>query len=212
MRKPEQKIILERKRVLLGQYGGSEDDTVVGEFETIENQYVKYANAIGSFVISFAGLESSVDIDLAEGINDRSHDLGYRIIKYLSFRDKINLLRDGYVSCIHCLISEPSKGRLLSELGIIHNKLCELSEFRNKVAHANWQSLDTLGFVRTKIIENGDGIGMQMEKIKMTPEVLIKFRKQNEAVANRLDNYRQKVQNADNRGQAKYWRKKQREE
>lgn len=199
MRKPKERIKLETKRVYLAQYGGTEDETVEGEFETIANQHAKYASSIGSFVISFSELEDTVDNDLATAISDRTHEPGYRIIKYLSFRDKINLLNDDYSAFIKFLESKSSKTRLLAELKIIYNKLCELSEFRNKVAHANWLSLDTSGFVRTKIVENRDDIGMQLEKVKMTPGVLVKFRKQNEALSNKLSLFRDKVWDAHNR-------------
>lgn len=207
MRKPKERIKLETKKVSLAQYGGTEDDTVVGEFETIENQHAKYASAIGSFIISFAELEHAVDDEVATAINERAHEPGYRIIKYLTFRDKINFLNDHYSAYIKFLESKTAKVRLLAELKMIYNKLCELSEFRNKVAHADWLSLDTSGFVRTKIVENRDDIGMQLEKVKMTPGVLVKFRKQNEALVNKMDSFREKVWNAHNREDAIRYRR-----
>lgn len=199
MRNPKERIKLYTKRVYLAQYGGAEDETVEGEFETITNQHAKYAISIGSFIISFSELEDTVDNDLATAISNRAHEPGYRIIKYLSFRDKINLLNDDYSAFIKHIESKSSKIRLLDELKIIYNKLCELSEFRNKVAHANWLSLDKSGFVRTKIVENRDDIGMQLEKVKMTPGVLVKFRKQNEALSNKLSLFRDKIWDAHNR-------------
>ena len=207
MRKPKERIKLDIKKITLGQYDCSDDDGVAGEFETIENQHAKYASAIGSFIISFSQLEDTVDNDLATAINERAHEPGYRVIKFLSFRDKINLLRDDYSAHIKYLELASTKTRLLAELKIIYDKLCELSEFRNKVAHANWQSLDLSGFVRTKIVENKDDVGIQFEKVKMTPGVLIKFRKQNESLSNRLSLFRDKVWNAFNREGAKRWRK-----
>jgi hypothetical protein len=66
------------------------------------------------------------------------------------------------------------------------------------VAHAHWHSLDLSGFVRTKIIENKDDAGIQFEKVKMTPGVLVKFRKQNESLANKLATFRDKVWNVHN--------------
>lgn len=198
MRKPKEKIKTETKKVLLAQYGGTEDDTVVGEFETIENQHAKYASSIGSLIISFAELEHSVDDEVATAISDRAHEPGYRIIKYLKFRDKINFLNDHYSAHIKFLGSKSRQRFLFAELKIIYNKLCELSEFRNKVAHADWPSLDTLGFVRTKISENREDVGMQLEKFKMTPGVLVKFRKQNESLSNRICLFREKIENAHN--------------
>ena len=105
MRKPKEKIKLDIKKINLGQYDCSDDTEVIGEFETIENQHAKYANSIGSFIISFSQLEDTVDNDLATAINERAHEPGYRIIKFLSFRDKINLLKDDYSSHIKYLES-----------------------------------------------------------------------------------------------------------
>lgn len=207
MRKPKEKIKLETKKVYLAQYGGTEDDTVVGEFETIENQHSKYANAIGSFVISFAELENSVNNELATAINERAHEPGYRIIKYLSFRNKIDLFNDHYSAYVKVFRSKPTTKRMLAELKIIYNKLCELSEFRNKVAHADWTSLDKTGFVTTKILENKDDFGIQLEKVKMTPGVLVKFRKQNEALSVRINAYREKVWEINNREYASQYKK-----
>lgn len=207
MRNPKEKIRLEIKKFMVGQYGGTEDDAVVGEFETIENQYKKYAGAIGSYIISFAQLEGAVDNDLATAINERAHEPGYRIIKYLSFRNKVNLLLDEYTAFIkYCLMGQV-RARLITEVKVIHKKLCELSEFRNRVAHANWESLDAAGFVRTKIIESKDDVGMEFEKVKMTPGVLSKFRRQNEAMANRLDLFRERMWAANNRQSARMYRK-----
>ena len=85
------------------------------------------------------------------------------------------------------------KEKMLNELNNIYKKLCELSEFRNKVAHADWQSLDKSGFVRTKIVEDKNNVGMQLEKVKMTPGILIKFRRQNEALSKKIDIFRDKI-------------------
>lgn len=207
IKESKEKNKLETKKVHLGQYGGNEDDIVISEFEVIENQHTKYANSIGSFIISFAALEDSVDNDLANAVSDRAHEPGYRIIRYLSFRDKINFLKDNYSAFIKCLESKADKVRLLNELKVIYDKLCELSEFRNKVVHANWQSLDMSGFVRTKVLENKDEFGIQFEKVKMTPGVLIKFRKQNESVAKKLSLYREKVWDARNKEDYRRYRK-----
>jgi hypothetical protein len=207
MRKPKEKIKLETKKVNFGQFGEAEDDSVTGEFESIDDKYLEYSNAIGSFIISFSDMEDSVDTDLATAINERAHEPGYRIIKYLNFRNKINLLRDDYVAFIKYLTSESDKKRLLNEIKIIHDKLCELSEFRNKVAHANWNTLDTSGFVRTKILENKEDPGMQFLKVKMTPLILLKFRRQNDAISNRICVYREKVWEAYRKEQSQIQKK-----
>ncbi|MFA5936589.1 MAG: hypothetical protein WC822_01785 [Candidatus Paceibacterota bacterium] len=97
------KIKLNKKYSPMGQYGWSnEDESCVGEFETIENQENKYAKSIGMFIISFSSMEDCIDRDFAKSIHDDMDEPGYRIIKYLSFRDKINLLKDDYFAFIKC--------------------------------------------------------------------------------------------------------------
>ncbi len=82
----------------------------------------------------------------------------------------------------------------------------ELSEFRNRVAHANWSSLDKAGFVRSKIIENKEEYGMSFEKIKMTPGVLIKFIRQNNSVSNKLDPFTDKIWEIHNKEERQRYR------
>jgi hypothetical protein len=203
MKKPKEKIILESKFSRMGQYGGSEDDNTVGEFEVLEDQREKYSKSIGALIISFSELEDSVDRDFASSINERSYEPGYRIIKYLEFRDKINLLRDDYIAFINAVCPDPKKPRLLAELRIIYLKLVELSEFRNRVAHANWASLDDAGFVSCKIVENKLATGIGFEKVKITPGVMIKFIRQNNAVSRKLSELREKIWEADRIEQAR---------
>lgn len=184
----------------MGQYGwSSEDESCVGEFETMENQYSKYSKSIGMFIISFSNMEDCVERDFAKSILDDADEPGYRIIKYLSFRDKINLLKDDYFALIKYSCPKSKQEKILYELNVIYSKLVELSEFRNKVAHANWYSLDKNGFVRCKITESKEDVGIVFEKVKMTPSVLIKFTRQNYAISNKLDGFREKIWEAINR-------------
>ncbi len=194
------KIKLNKKYSPMGQYGWSnEDDSCVGEFEIMENQYDKYSKSIGMFIISFSNMEDCVERDFAKSIHDDADEPGYRIIKYLSFRDKVNLLKDDYLAFIKYSLPESKQEKILSELNIIYSKLVELSEFRNRVAHANWYSLDKNGFVRCKITENKENVGIVFEKVKMTPGVLIKFTRQNYAISHKLDEFREKIWEAINR-------------
>ena len=211
MRKPKEKIKLESKYSRMGQYGGSEDDNAVGEFVVLYEQKEKYSKSIGALMISFSELEDAVDKDFANSISDRSHERGYRIIKYLDFRDKINVLRDDYIAYIKHVASEPKQSKLLAEMKIIYLKLVELSEFRNRVAHANWASLDNAGFVSCKIIVNKEEMGIGFEKVKMTPAVIIKFVRQNNAVSRKLEYFREKVWDA-NRARDAKWHKQMEKE
>lgn len=205
------KIQLNKKYSLMGQYGwSSEDDSCVGEFQTMENQHDKYSRSVGMFIISFSNVEDRVEKDFARSIHDDADEPGYRIIKYLSFRDKINLLKDDYFAFIKYSLPESKQEKILSELNIIYSKLVELSEFRNRVAHANWYSLDKNGFVRCKITQNKGDVGIFFEKVKMTPGVLIKFTRQNYAISNKLDGFREKVWEVINRHEYKERLKRER--
>ena len=209
MRKPKEKIKLDTKVAWMGQYGENDDSDILGEFETIERVQEKYAKSIGMLIISFSSLEDTVDRDLATAINDRAYEPGYRIIKYLEFRDKINLLKDDYSAFIKYCFTGKKRIKFIGELKTIYSKLVELSEFRNKIAHANWLSLDKAGFVRYKSIENKVDIGMSFEKVKLTPSVIIKFTRQNIAVSNRLNSFKDKIWEAE---KIERWRLHQRQQ
>lgn len=178
MRKPTQKIPIERKKEALEQY-----DFWSGEAG--EEQKEVYARSIGLFLIAFSSVEASLDTMLAELINGRSHEPGLRIVKYLNVRTKIDIARDHYKQMIQLTEKGKMKKRIDSE--IIFNKLVEISEFRNKVAHANWATLESDGFVRVDIKEGKDGTGIYFESIKMTPGIIRKFIRQCESLENRID-------------------------
>ena len=154
MKKLKERILLDTKHAYMGQYGESDDEAMLGEFETITEHHEKYARSIGALMISFSGMEDSVDVELATAISERAYEPGYRIIKYLEFRDKVNLWRDHYSAYIKGVLTDKKQAKFLAELKSIYLKLVELSEFRNKIAHANWSSLDKAGFVRYRSIEN----------------------------------------------------------
>lgn len=210
MRKPKEKIKLDTKLAYLGQYGESEAPEDAGEFEALEQVEKKYAKSIGMLMISFSELEDTVDRDLATAINERTYEPGYRIIKYLEFREKIDLLKDDYSAFIKYFFEGIKQVQFLSEVKVLYAKLVELSEFRNKVAHANWSSLDNAGFVRYRSVENKAEAGMSFQKVKMTPAIIIKFIRQNSAVSNRLGNFREKLWDANNRQEARRYKEQQR--
>lgn len=204
MRKITKKVELTKKYSIMGQYGESEDENSIGEFETLEEKEAKFASSVGMLILSFSNLENSVDNDLATSINERGHEPGYRIIKYLNFRTKINLWKDDYYSLVKLSCPKDKQEVLIKKVDATHAKLAELSEFRNKVAHANWQSLDANGFVRTKIIEDKELGCVSFEKVKMTPGILIKFIRQNNSLANKLESLRESVWEVIRKSDKKY--------
>jgi len=207
MKKPKEKIKLENRNVLMGQYGPEEEDWE-DSFDQMVGKEDKYSKSIGAFLLSFSDLEKTVNIDLATSINERAHEPGYRIIKYLNFRTKIDILNDDYVSFIKVILdSSKRKTKLLDEAKTIYMKLQELSQFRNKVAHADWTSLDKKGFVITRIAESEKEGGMYFKKTKMTPGVIIKFTRQNYALSNKLSLFRDKVWEANRIQENKIYKK-----
>jgi hypothetical protein len=107
------------------------------------------------------------------------------------------------------VLSDKKRIKFLAELKIIYLKLVELSEFRNKIAHANWSSLDKAGFVRYRSIENKEKSGMSFEKVKMTPGVIIKFVRQNNAISVRINEFRENFWEARNTEDRKWYNKQQ---
>src|SRR5665648_418843 len=88
-RKFKEKIPLEKDAEVLEQYGRpSRDLTLVQE--------ASYSRAIGRFFMSFSTLETALDHMIISAVSDRADERGYRIIKYLEFKDKISLSKDEY--------------------------------------------------------------------------------------------------------------------
>lgn len=181
-RKFEEKIPLEREMEQLEQYGRPWGDRT---YQQEEN----YSRAIGRFFITFSALETALDHMIITAISDRADEEGYRIIKYLEFRDKINLSKDEYQRRISFMGKERLKKSLQGKLISIIRKLEEISEFRNKIAHANWESLSESGFVRVRVKEDKTGEGIHFEKIKITPLIIGKFIRQAESLVNKIDDF-----------------------
>tara|TARA_B100000745_G_scaffold296224_1_gene241319 strand:+ start:4332 stop:4892 length:561 start_codon:yes stop_codon:yes gene_type:complete len=149
---------IESKKLYLDEeYSESEDN--------IYDQYHEYSYRIGSFLMDFSSLEDTIDSLLIERINDRSHEFGFQTIKLFKFKQKIILLRDNYKSLIRYLSSDSKKLRLLSIVDSSYADLVKLSEFRNKVAHANWETLDKNFFVTTDVKEDTQGVYFVRTKI-----------------------------------------------
>lgn len=162
------------------------------EDEVIFAKEAEYAKTIGSFFISFSALESSLNILVADVINNRSHDLGYHIIKSLSYNGKIQLARDLYFQLINLIPKEKAKERRKKEFDVIFSKLLGLGQFRNKIAHANWVTLDKKSNVRTKINQDNSG-AIQFVKIKITPQIISKYTAQCEQLLVRVNHFPGKV-------------------
>jgi hypothetical protein len=182
MRRPKERIPIESRTETIDQYAWFDD----GE---IFRNHDRYAIAIGKFVIAFSGLESCLDSTLANAIDDNADYAGYRIIKHLAFGKKVELLREDKAFFIKmCLRGRRAQKNLLA-LKIICDRLAELGEFRNKVAHARWVTLDRDGYVRVKVEEDPKDGGTCFRKTKMTPGIIVKFTRRCGALAARIENF-----------------------
>ena len=186
MKKLAQKIPIEKEIKVMDQYGSPWGDEIVAHEK-------EYAKKIGEFLIVFAGLESSLDHLIITMISDRTDDPGYRIIKYLSFSNKVRLAKDQYWQMLNFISNKRMVAKNKKRFEVIFGKLVELGEFRNKVAHANWMTLDERGFVRVKIVEEKEKGGVSFEKIKITPSLMYKFSRQAPAIASRIETFKEEV-------------------
>jgi hypothetical protein len=127
----------------------------------------KYDKRIGSFLITFGELEHSIECAIAFLISDRSDDFGLRVIMGLTYKQKVDLFNS---FCKAYLVAY-EKGVELVKLKELVKRLALAAEARNVVAHAKWMSLDTDGFVRSKVILDSDAF-IQFRCYKLTPTIL----------------------------------------
>jgi hypothetical protein len=177
------KIPLERKDEVLDQYDYFEDE-VIYELRS------KYGSKIGQFIIAFSNLEQALNILIAESINQNTHALGHRVVRYLEFGDKIKLAKDQYDGYIGFLSDEKRRARQEVIFKLIIDRLIEVSEFRNKVAHANWMTLNEDGFVRVDSREGKQEEGLIFRMFKITPAVLKVFTRRTELLTNLVDMFK----------------------
>ena len=127
----------------------------------------KYAHSIGVFLINFSELEHILNLAIAEILgNGRSHDVGYVVIESLSTQNKIELFHKTYTRLAGSL--QKSKNKVNS----VAKKLKGLNKFRSSLVHANWLSVDSVGFVRTKLIVGADDGYVRFRKTRITPPMI----------------------------------------
>lgn len=159
------------------------DDEWIGE---VSPDYIK---AIGLFLIQFSSLEHTINLGIAEQINERTHFPGYQIIELLSTRNKIDLLSrmgSSYFAAVN-----PTQ---LAKFKEIISRIKGLNDFRNKLVHANWMSVERDGTVRTRIVIDSDEGQVQFERTKMTPELI--HSKSNE-ISNIQEEFEEFLENTD---------------
>jgi hypothetical protein len=177
-----QRIELEREIESLDQFG-----RLFGELTARQEE--SYSRAIGKFLMAFSYLETSLDHMIITAISDRADERGYRVVKYLKFKDKVDYATGEYRRMISFIRNHRRKNRFISRLDTIIRRLEEIREFRNKVAHAHWTSLSESGFVRVKIQDESTGEGIQFVRVKITPQVMNRFSRLAISVANEIDEF-----------------------
>lgn len=187
MKNFKRRIILEQKEEILEQHDYFESDE-------IEKEWQKYAKSIGEFLISFSILESTLNEIIIKIISDRADDFGFQVLKYLSFRDKINFANEKYGQIISWGQEGAKKKRLKNRWTIIVKKLEEISEFRNKIAHANWATLKN-GFVRVSVRMDVDQGLITFKNIKMPPSVIRKFINQTDSLVDQINQFEERFEN-----------------
>ena len=140
---------------------------------------------IGSVIVEFNALESSVEYLIAEQMM-RSGDQDDRIYVFLSemmYQGKAKALINLYGQIIEfCDVSTNHE-----DLKVIEKRLEEAAIVRNEYAHAHWQDMSSSGYVRVKTRPNKKGVFQkyrlfdieQLEKdmyfIMETPSILSEF-------------------------------------
>jgi hypothetical protein len=165
----------------LEQYDSRWDDEVTRKKEE------RYASYIGSFLIWFSNLEHSLDIELANLINERSHDEGYIVIKDLEMFEKIELYYN--LSFPRVNFANKRKAHKLKQLGIIRKRLEDLAILRNRIAHAKWNTLDKHGFVRADTKTNKENGLIKFRKFKITPTIMRQGMRDIENLAEKLSTF-----------------------
>ncbi|MBI2414601.1 hypothetical protein HYV31_02000 [candidate division WWE3 bacterium] len=147
----------------------------------IEKRRRLIAPLIGNFFISFSQFEHDLNTSLAELIGDGSHDIGYVLIRNMEMVEKITIFSDllyQYMSAME------SKNKDL--LKKIKQAMIELVEFRNKVAHANWNTLEKGDYVRVKIKPSKESGFITFTKEILSPKIIKTFIKKIDSTCNDL--------------------------
>lgn len=162
-------------------------DHVFGDY--IEKVKAKYAPRIGLFLIRFSSLEHTLDICLAEQLSDRSHQFGYIVIEGMPLNGKIELFRKLFLSFV-----KGAHPKHAAKLKTIVERLHAARVFRNYVAHANWNTLESTGYVRTKIDEtDGEVI---FKRVRITPKVINAWIHRVTVLEGKLDEFVENAQHA----------------
>lgn len=173
-----------------------EEDEPLEQYDYSTNDYLyqveeEYAHLIGLFLIRFSELEHELNISIAEVLNDRSHEAGFVVIENLNISNKIQLFYKFYLRHVSIL----GKEKHIEKLDGIRKTFEEINTFRNKIVHANWQSLNKEGMVRTKITVDKQEGYVLFKKIQIFPKTIKYKIKAVEKLTLNLNSFVELVQN-----------------
>lgn len=166
------------------------DDEVLEQYDYSSNDYLEdvvddYSPLIGLFLIRFSELEHELNYGIAEILHSRTHEVGYVVIGNLTTRNKIELFYKFFLR----LVSVTERSKLKVKLGLIKRELEELNNFRNKLVHADWLTLNKEGSVRTKIVvDNKEGF-VVFKRVKILPRTIRKKIKEIEKLTRALEEF-----------------------
>lgn len=68
----------------------------LSQYDYIEDEFYDkalrtYSTAIGEFFMEYSALEHELNVTIAEIINSRTHEIGYKIMETMNMRPKIDL-------------------------------------------------------------------------------------------------------------------------
>ncbi len=171
----------------------SDQITDLEQYDYIDDDYFekavdKYSSLIGEFFMHFSYLEHEIEIAIAEFVSNRSHDVGYLFITKIDrMSDKIDLFYKYYKMLEHCMDKESI------ELKEIVKALITISEFRNNLAHAKWQSVQKDGTVRVKVKSDKSTGVIQFKNVIIKPKDIRARIKEIDRLIDKIDRYTEKV-------------------
>lgn len=167
--------------------------TELDQYDYIDDGYFevavgKYSSLIGEFFMNFSYLEHELEIAIAEFVSDRSHDVGYLFITKIDrMSDKIDLFCKSYKFFEHFTDKESTP------LKEITKALISMSEFRNKLAHAKWQSIQKDGVVRVKVKNDKSTGVIQFKNVVIKPKDIRSRIKEIDRLVDKINSYREEV-------------------
>jgi hypothetical protein len=127
----------------------------------------KLEASIGSVVMNFSGMESSLNSALCEMFTDRTDSTGLIVLHKMNYLAKVELFKR-FSDDFHLAF-----GKTPSEYeNLIHN-LKESGRLRGLVVHADWESTDEEGYTFVSLRINKQG--MEQEYLQFSEESLSKI-------------------------------------